>query len=97
MTDDINKDADEERVQLETAQQVDTSNAEEELLHPAADVERTKANHGVEIAELDAKIKQLENEMRCDIASISAAKVLEFKESDFKEGMTNVNLRITKN
>jgi hypothetical protein len=51
----------------------------------------------VEIAELESKIDQLEKEMRADIESISTAKVLNFKETTFKEGLTNVNLRITKN
>lgn len=79
-------DTDEERVQLEIAQQVRTSNAEEETLHPTEDVESTKATHGAEITQIDARIEQLDNKMRREITSVSAAKVLEFKEGDFKEG-----------
>jgi thymidylate synthase len=63
-------DTDEERVQLEIAQQVRS----------------TKATHGAEITQIDARIEQLDNKMRREITSVSAAKVLEFKEGDFKEG-----------
>ena len=37
----------------------------------------------------------MRGELRGDIDSVSAASVLRFKENEFKEGMTNVNLRIT--
>ena len=95
---DADDDAVEERIATMTEQQVTASNAEEELLHPStADVAQTKANHGAEIAELESKIDQLEKEMRADIESISTAKVRDFKDTTFKEGLTNVNLRITKN
>jgi hypothetical protein len=35
--------------------------------------------------------------MCSDIVTVLTAKVLAFKKTEFKEGMTNVNLRITKN
>ena len=95
---DANDDTDERRIETETALQVDASDKEEELLHPStADAALTKATHGAEIADLETKIEQLEKEMRSDIENVSTAKILDFKETEFKEGMTNVNLRITKN
>ena len=95
---DLHEDAEEEIIAARTAEQVEASNIEEELLHPSTtDVHQTKTDHGAEIAELDAKIHQLEKEMCSDIERVSTAKVLEFKETDFTEGLTNVNLRITKN
>jgi hypothetical protein len=88
----------EEAAQLEiVAQQVEESNAEEAGMEPTVDIDQIRAEHGTEIAELDAKIQQLEQELRGDIATASAAAVKDFKQTDFKAGMTNVNLRITRN
>ena len=88
-----------EATQLQiAAAQVNESNAEEELVDPAPDVELTKAVHGAEMEELDAKLAKLEeemNEMWGELVNVSTASVEEFKANEFKEGMTNVNLRIT--
>ncbi len=87
---------------LIAAEQVAASDAEEELLDPSPDVNLTKATHGAEMEELDAKLAKIEEEMnamraalREDIADTSAASGLRFKENEFKEGMKNINLRIT--
>jgi hypothetical protein len=71
---DDQEDADSKWIETLAAELVKASNAEEELLHPTTDVERTKAADKVEIAELDAKIDQLEKEMCFDIATVSTAK-----------------------
>ena len=78
-------------------QEYDDAEEEAQLQIATQQVEASNAEEGVEIAESDAKITQLKKELRGDIASVSAAAVLDFKQKDFKEGMTNVNLPNTRN
>ena len=94
-TEHVTVDVDEEAQLLQAAQQVAESNAEEELIDPAENLDHTKAQHGAEMADLDAKFKKLEeemNEMRGELSTVSTTSV---PKSDFTEGMTRVNLRIT--
>ena len=97
--------AEEEAQRLIAEQQRAQSDAKEEQVDPI-DVQRTREEHGAEIAELDSKIDQLEKEMSESIeqlememmehiASVTTTCLLDFKENEFKGGMDEVTLRIT--
>lgn len=73
------------------AQQVAESDAEEALVDPPPNLDLTKATHGAEMAELDAKLAKIEEEtnamrgeLRDDIASVSAASVLQLKRKNLR-------------
>ena len=87
--------ADEETQLQIAAEQVAASDAEEALVEPTTDIEKTKAEHGAEMADLDEKLAALEKEMnmmREEMTNVTATSVAK---SDFTEGIQKVNLRIT--